>query len=296
MQTPLSSADLRDLHQILEAGSARDFYQYLRQRSYGLASWAIAGTHEDKNFVASPVDFLRNSALPGICKPIFQILTKPQIEKMRIDLAKAYFRLLQRVARKNIPTAVVRDVNSTEVAILYREALERNGLSIENWNLYFPFAILKRLGGEGALDVYWEFLRDAPLRSPHISIVANLATVAFMYKQTMSTDTKVRQMASSWLSRNPAMDNQDTIETRFNWGLDAARYSDCQGMASFLEALDLESHGIPSDNDKPRRSSSADSAAQSRQTPKTGPVDDWETELESAYIYRALMARLTGSQ
>lgn len=295
MQTPLSSADLRDLHQILEAGSAHDFYQYLRQRSYGLAAWAVPGAHEDKTAIASPVDFLRNSPLPGICSPIFQILSKPQVEKMRIDLAKAYFRSLQRMARHSIQTTIVRDVNATEVTVLYREALERNGLSIENWNLHFPFAILKRLGGEGALDVYWEFLRDAPMRSPHIGIVANLATIAFMYKQTMSTDTKVRQMASSWLSRNPAMDHQDTIETRFNWGLDAARYSDYEGMANFLEALDLESHGIPRDKDGKRRSSAADSAALPSQTPKLRQTDDWETELESAYIYRALLARLTGA-
>jgi hypothetical protein len=292
MQTPLSSEDLRDLHQILEAGSVLEFYRYLRQRSYGLAAWAVAGTQDNDPYVASPVDFLRHSPLPGICNPIFQILGKAQIEKMRIDLAKAYFRSLQKIARHSAETTIVRDVNAAEVAILHREALERNGLSIENWNLHFPFAILKRLGGEDAVDIYWEFLRDAPMRSPHVSIVANLATVAFMYKQTMSTDTKVRQMASSWLSRNPEMESQDMIETRFNWGLDAARYSDYQGMANFLEALDLESHGIPRDSDRFH----ADLSAESDRIPKASPIDDWETELESAYIYRALMARLTGAR
>lgn len=294
MQTPLSSEDLRDLHQILEAGSVPDFYQYLRRRSYGLAAWAVAdtGAYDNDVYIASPVDFLRNSPLPGICKPIFQILSKVQIEKMRIDLAKAYFRSLQRIARHSAETTIMRDVNAAEVAVLHREALERNGLSIENWNLHFPFAILKRLGGGEAVDVYWEFLRDAPMRSPHIGMVANLATVAFMYKQTMSTDTKVRQMASSWLSRNPAMESQDTIETRFNWGLDAARYSDYQGMANFLEALDLENHGIPRDSDL----ASSDLAAESEQISKASQIDDWETELESAYIFRALMARLTGAR
>jgi hypothetical protein len=292
MQTPLSSEDLRDLHQILEAGSVLGFYRYLRQRSYGLAAWAVAGTRGNDPYVASPVDFLRHSPLPGICNPIFQILGKAQIEKMRIDLAKAYFRSLQKIARNSAETTIVRDVNAAEVAILHREALERNGLSIENWNLHFPFAILKRLGGDDVVDIYWEFLRDAPMRSPHVSIVANLATVAFMYKQTMSTDTKVRQMASSWLSRNPEMESQDMIETRFNWGLDAARYSDYQGMAHFLEALDLESHGIPRDNANAR----ADLAGEAAPIPKASHTDDWETELESAYIYRALMARLTGAR
>ena len=294
MQTPLSSEDLRDLHQILEAGSAPDFYQYLRRRSYGLAAWAVAetGAHDNDVYIASPVDFLRNSPLPGICKPIFQILSKVQIEKMRIDLAKAYFRSLQRISRHSAETTIMRDVNAAEVAVLHREALERNGLSIENWNLHFPFVILKRLGGGEAVDVYWEFLRDAPMRSPHISMVANLATVAFMYKQTMSTDTKVRQMASSWLSRNPAIESQDTIETRFNWGLDAARYSDHHGMANFLEALDLENHGIPLDNDV----ANSDLASGSEKISRASQTDDWETELESAYIYRALMARLTGAR
>jgi hypothetical protein len=295
MQRPLLSADLRDLHQILEAEGVHGFYHYLSQRGFGFAAWVIGTANDHGAYVASPGDFLRNSPLPGICSPIFQILGKVQIDKMRIDLAKAYFRSLQKIARSNVETRIIRDVNAPEVTVVYREALERNGLSIENWNLYFPFAILRRLGGEGAVDVYWEFLRDTPLRSPHVAIVANLATVAFMYKQTMSTDTKVRQMATSWLSRNPTMDSQDNIETRFNWGLDAARYADHGGMAGFLEALDLEAHGIPCDDGAGFQALSKSSPAKSGdavEAPK--PLDDWETELESATIYRALMARLTG--
>lgn len=297
MQRPLLSADLRDLHQILEAAGAHDFYHYLRQRGFGFAAWVIGAANDHEVYVASPVDFLRNSPLPGICSPIFQILTKAQIDKMRIDLAKAYLRSLQKIARNSLDTRIVRDVNASEVAVLYREALERNGLSMENWNLHFPFAILMRLGGEGAVDIYWEFLRDTLLRSPHVAVVANLATVAFMYKQTMSTDTKVRRMATSWLSRNPAMDSQCTIETRFKWGLDAARHTDHEGMAEFLEALDLEGHGIQRDNGidfqasimpLPLRSDNAVMAPTS--------IDDWETELESAIIYRALMARLRGDR
>lgn len=297
MQRPLSSADLRDLQQILEESGARDFYNYLRQQGYGFAAWA-GGTGTDEHaYVASPVDFLRNSVVPGICSPIFQILSKKQIEKMRMDLAKSYFRSLQKIARGSDETIIVRDVNSQEVVILYREALERNGLSIENWNLYFPFTILKRLGGECAVDVYWEFLRDTPLRGPHVGIVANLATVAFMYKQTMSTDTKVRQMAISWLSRNPAMDNQDTIETRFNWGLDAARFADHDGMANFLEALDLEGHGIPRESGTDMQSSSVTPLAIPGHAMKTrSSMEDWETELETAFIYRALIARLKGDR
>jgi len=297
MQRPLLSADLRDLHQILEAAGVHDFYHYLRQRGFGFAAWVIGAANDHEVYVASPVDFLRNSPLPGICSPIFQILSKAQIDKMRIDLAKAYFRSLQKIARNSLETRIVRDVNASEVTVLYREALERNGLSMENWNLHFPFAILKRLGGESAVDVYWEFLRDTQLRSPHVAVVANLATVAFMYKQTMSTDTKVRRMATSWLSRNPAMDSQDTIETRFNWGLDAARYADHEGMAGFLEALDLEGHGIPRDKGTGFQASFMPSSVKpGKAVMAPTSVDDWETELESAIIYRALMSRLTGER
>jgi len=297
MQRPLLSADIRDLHQALEAMSVHDFYSYLRQRGYGFAAWAGELVETEQGCAVSTADFLRSSPIPGICSPIFQILGKTQIEKMRIDLARAYFRALQRIGRNSTETIIERDVNALEVSVVYREALERNGLSMENWNLYFPFRILKRLGGEEAVDVYWEFLRDTPLRSPHIGIVANLATIAFMYKQTMSTDTKVRQMANSWLSRNPAMDNQDTIETRFNWGLDAARFSDYQGLASFLEALDLEGHGIPHDGDDlARRSAALHAVDPSKSNKDHAPIEDWETELESAHIYRALMARLTSSR
>jgi hypothetical protein len=116
-----------------------------------------------------------------------------------------------------------------------------------------------------------------------------------MYKQTMCTDTKVRQMANSWLSRNPLMDSQDTIETHFNWGLDAARFSDYKGLANFLEALDLEGHGIPRDDDDSIRISSAvQPVGLSKTDNGHATMEDWETELESAHIYRALMTRLTG--
>ena len=297
MQRPLLSADIRDLQQALEATSVNDFYGYLKQRGYGFAAWAGELVKTGQNHVISTADFLRNSPIPGICSPIFQILGKTQIEKMRIDLARSYFRALQRIARTSTDTIIERDVNAFEVSVVYREALERNGLSMDNWNLYFPFSVLKRLGGEGAVDVYWEFLRDAPMRSSPIGIVANLATIAFMYKQTMSTDTKVRQMANSWLSRNPSMDSQDIIETRFNWGLDAARFSDYQGLASFLEALDLEGHGIPHEGDDSVRMPSALQPVGLSKTDRAhAPMEDWETELESAQVYRALMARLTGTR
>jgi hypothetical protein len=297
MQRPLLSADIRDLHQALEAMNIHEFYNYLKQRGYGFAAWAGEAASGEQDQAVSHADFLRSSPLPGICSPIFQILGKTQVDKMRIDLARAYFRALQRIARSNNESIIERDVNAFEVSNVYREALERNGLSIENWNLYFPFMILKRLGGEGAVDVYWEFLRDTPMRSLHIGIVANLATVAFMYKQTMSTDTKVRQMASSWLSRNPAMDSQDTIETRFNWGLDAARFSDYQGLASFLEALDLEGHGIPHDGESAVRGLSALRPPELSDPDRSQvSMEDWETELELNHIYRALMARLTGGR
>jgi hypothetical protein len=267
------------------------------QRGYGFAAWAGESIKTGQNYVVPTADFLRNSPIPGICSPIFQILGETQVDKMRIDLARSYFRALQRIARTSTETIIERDVNAFEISGVYREALERNGLSMENWNLYFPFMVLKRLGGEAAVDVYWEFLRDTPMRSSHIGIVANLATIAFMYKQTMSTDTKVRQMANSWLSRNPAMDSQDTIETRFNWGLDAARFSDYQGLASFLEALDLEGHGIPHDGDDSVRIAPTLQAVGLSKTDKAhAPMEDWETELESAHIYRALMARLTGTR
>ena len=295
MQRPLLSADIRDLQQALEATSVPEFYRHLKQRGYGFAAWVGEVVNNKRNHVVTAADFLRSSPIPGICSPIFQILGKAQIDKMRVDLAKAYFRALQKIGRDSVETIIERDINALEVSVVFREALERNGLGMENWNLHFPFAILKRLGGENAVDVYWEFLRDTSLRSPHIGIVANLATAACMYKQTRSTDTKVRQMANSWLSRNPSLDSQDTIETRFNWGLDAARFSDHRGLARFLRALDLEGHGIPEDADG---SLSGPFALQS-----SGPnpfdqvqarVDDWETELESMHIYRALMARITG--
>ena len=297
MQRPLFSADIRDLHHALEAMSVHEFYGYLKQRGYGFAAWAGEVVRSEHDHAVLPADFLRSSPLPGICSPIFQILGKTQVDKMRLDLARAYFRALQRIARSSNESIIERDVNAIEVSVLHREALERNGLSIENWNLYFPFTILKRLGGDVAVEAYWEFLRDTPMRSPHIGIVANLATVAFMYKQTMSTDTKVRQMACSWLSRNPAMDSQDAIETRFNWGLDAARFSDYQGLASFLETLDLEGHGIPHDGESSARISSALHSSELSDADRShASMEDWETELELNHIYRALMVRLSGGR
>lgn len=296
MPRPLSSADLRDLHQILEALGVHNFYRFLSQRHYGFAAWAESVTPAGEA-VMSPTDFLRNAALPGICSPIFQILAEAQVDKMRTDLAKAYFRALHRIAKRNAEKTIHRDVDAIEVSDVYREALERNGLSIENWNLYFPLTILRRLGGDRAVDTYWAFLRDSPLRGSPVCDVVNLATIAFMYKQTMSTDTKVRQMASAWLSRNPMIETQDTVESRFNWSLDAVRLSNHQGIADFLGVLDLEAHGIPSDQDRTAGSRCAGPEATAGLVDNApASLDDWETELESAYIYRALMARLTGAR
>lgn len=87
MQRPLLSADIRDLQHALEATSVNDFYNYLMQRGYGFAAWAGESIKTGQNYVVPTADFLRNSPIPGICSPIFQILGETQVDKMRIDLA-----------------------------------------------------------------------------------------------------------------------------------------------------------------------------------------------------------------
>lgn len=299
MPTVLLPADILQLNQILIAGGAKQFYSVLEAKGYGYPLWALGVASSMGMPAIAAADYLRGTALMGISSAIFQILNPSQVDKLRFDIAKSYLRILHRLSRQDAGAGIRRDVNVDEVWKLHAEGLERNGLSIENWNLYFPLAILKRLAGQEVLERFWAFLRDVRRRPSHVSILACLATLAFMYKQTMSGDIKCRQMASAWLSRNPGMYTCAEIERKLEASLKSLDRASQGDVVHFLDLLDLEAHGLGqtadsdlAEGDSDRRG--ADSPlAWSAWVERSSDALPWDGDADSAAVYRSLLKRLT---
>lgn len=296
MPKALLPADLLTLNQALTTGGTKAFYAALAARGYGYAHWAAGVAYSMGMPTTASADYLRGTALLAIASPIFRILRPAQVDKLRFDIAKSYMRTLQRIMRSGPAPCVDRDIGIDELCGLYLEGLERNGLSVENWNLHFPLMIIKRLVGATALDTFWTFLRDSRRRPVHIGTMANLAVLAFIYRQSGSDDIKCRQMAGAWLSRNPTLYTSTEVERKFQAALKALRPAVPADMAGFLSLLRLELEApatLPSR--QPGATPLNRAASMMIAMPDSaGPRDDCSPDRTSAAVYAALIRRLTG--
>ncbi len=291
---PLSNADLHSLNQVLIMGGAGQLYAALEARGYGYADWASGvAASMDKTSDRGVGDYLRGTALMGIGSPICQVLTPTQARKLRFDLAKSYLRQLGRLARAHPEGWIERDLDADEADRVHAEGLQRNGLSVENWNLHFPLQVLRRLGGEAAMTIYWHYLRDVQRMPPQIGVLAKLATISFMYRQTMSDDLRCRQMSTAWLARNPSLLPYSKVEQQLELALDAVRNSGDSVLSAYLEVLDIEQHGVGGTGLRPlpKRAREADVCPLIHPVPDGQPGDLVADEASMA-VYRELLSRL----
>ena len=294
MPKTLLPADLLTLNQILISGGTKAFYSAVAARGYGYAHWAAGVAYNMGMPATATADYLRGTALLAIASPIFRILRPSDVDKLRFDIAKSYLRTLQRIMRSSSTAGIDRDINIDELCALYLEGLERNGLSVENWNLHFPLMILRRCAGAHAPDAFWRFLRDSRRRPVHVATLANLAVVAFIYKQSGSADVKCRQMAGAWLNRNPTIYASAEIDRKFHAALRALRPAAPADLADFLKLLDLEACAPEEATDADGRIALARAPAQvAMPSGAAVPADDCVPDRASAAVYEALIRRLT---
>ena len=294
MSKPLLPADLLTFNQILITGGTKALYAAIAARGYGYANWAAGVAYNMGMATTASADYLRGTALLAIASPIFRILRPQQVDKLRIDIAKSYLRLLQRIMRKDESVQVNRDIALDELCALYVEGLERNGLSVENWNLHFPLMILKRRSGAAALEAFWSFLRDSRRRPVHVGTMANLAVIAFIYRQAASDDIKCRQMASAWLSRNPTIYSSDEVEKKFCAAMKALRPEAPADLGNFLKLLDPDAAGAQQRDSIHTGTLQLNRMAVVDTTPDGGDgTDRCAPDRASAAVYEALIRRLT---
>jgi hypothetical protein len=294
MPKVLLPADLLTLNQLLMTGGTKGLYTSLASRGYSYAHWAGGVAYAMGMPTIASADYVRGTALLAIASPIFRMLRPAQVDKLRFDIAKAYLRTLHRIMRGHKMACVDRDLTVSELCELYSDGLERNGLSVENWNLHFPLTILRRLSGADALAEFWNFLRDSRRRPVHIGTLTNLAVLAFIYKHTSSTDIKCRQMASAWLSRNPTVHTRDDIEKKFRTARLALRAAAPADLIAFLTLLEPEAAAWFDHGDSPVQRTLLTSRTAIAPAPaSTDGGTDAVPDPASAAVYEALIRRLT---
>ncbi len=296
MPKALLPADLLTLNQILITGGTKALYGAIAAKGYGYAHWAAGVAYNMGMPSTASADYLRGTALLAIASPIFRILRPAQVDKLRFDIAKSYLRTLQRILRSGEVACIERDISIDELCGLYIEGLERNGLSVENWNLHFPLMILRRMAGAPALERFWSFLRDSRRRPVHVGTIANLAVLVFIYRQSASDDIKCRQMATAWLSRNPTIYTGAEIEKKFHAAQRVLQPTAPADLSDFLKLLGLDAW-TPQQAMMDPVGDKAMVLKTVSVAPAPGAVgegsDDCVPDRTSAAIYEALIRRLT---
>lgn len=294
MPKVLRPADLLLLNQTLVVGGAKALYASVTLRGFGYVHWAASVAYHLGLGKVSPADYLRGPVLMGVTESIRRVLDPMQLEKLRIDLAKSYLRVLQRLMQASDQACIERDIEVDELRELHAEGLERNGLSIENWNLHFPLVILERHVGAQGPQIFWNYFRDSRRRPVHAGLVANLALLAFIHRQAESLDIKCRQMACTWISRNPVLYSSTEIDKKLRSAISAMRAELSPELSDFLRLLDLPDHinseiinGTVSRTRFIRRAFASTRELEARDSTQCG------TDQATAAIYDALIRRLT---
>jgi hypothetical protein len=208
----ISSADLQLLQKKLDEGKIAEFYNFLSARNYAYAGWAggVAGGNSIAGVAA--VEYLKGTALMGIGGREPHSPSQSQIDAVKTDMAQAYLDNLVTIALSSGTNSVNRDISASEVWLFHELVFEKNGLTIQSWTLEAPFRIIEKLEGSAGLEKYWQFMRDTTGDDSYDTTLANLATLAFMHKMTVSKDPEIKLLATEWMKNVPGIYNWDQIE------------------------------------------------------------------------------------
>lgn len=114
-------------------------YGTLQDAGFSYAGWGKGVVEQNTAAGISAMQFLTGTALAGLGSITCQLLTQPQIDKLKIDLADAYLRKLEVIADGS-PT-VDRDIDAKEVWDIHKEGYQESGLPIASWTLDAVFQV-----------------------------------------------------------------------------------------------------------------------------------------------------------
>ncbi len=224
MPNPITSQEIAQLKSTLDGATATDpnlnsmlsaVYSSLNDQGYAYANWAKGVVNGDTISGIAAIDYVKGTALMGLGGPACQNLSPEAIQKIKLEMAKAYLEILATNAETS-GGKVTRDIRAGEVLGFHQTVLENNGLSIDNWMLTAPFAVLKQLGGDQLVEQYWTRMRETGGEGP-MATFYNMATLGIMKASAQSSDLSIQQMANNWLQFVPGVFDQQFWNVVDQW-------------------------------------------------------------------------------
>jgi VCBS repeat-containing protein len=223
MPNPLTSQQISQMQATLaiatpeSAGPAiSSVYASLKAQGYAYAGWAKGVADGDTLAGISATEYVSQTALMGLSGAQCTNLSQGDIATIKLGMANAYLATLQLIAEQS-GDEVHRDINAAEVSKFHKEVFEQNNLSIDNWTLTAPFEILRKLGGDQAVENYWAMMRDTGGEG-YDALLANFGTLRFMMNQTASSDAAIKAMADAWAQNVPTVPmNEITAKVIVQW-------------------------------------------------------------------------------
>ncbi len=249
MPNSLSLVQINQLQAELVSGEIDGVYSALEKNGYSYAGWAAGVANGDTLAGVVAVDFLSGTAMMGIGSFACQNLTPEQIQNIKVGMAAAYLNTLSVIAKASSDGLTKRDIDEVELTKIHADVFQKNGLSIDNWTLHAPFEILRKLGGDDAVEQYWKFMRDSKGADNYQGIAANLSTLAFMHKQTGSSDPSIRQLAQIWMNNVPGIYDWDQINRSVDLFYRVALIKSQYSVTSVLDVLSFNEHATSLDGD-----------------------------------------------
>jgi len=157
--TPLTTAKLQGMQKLIEQGRLDEFYTGLYDKGYSYAGWARGVANGDTLTGLAATDYLMGTALMGVGSEACKNLSAQTIQDIKQDMANGYLDALIQKAEK-ASGALTTDVTFGETRDFHAKAFNENGLSIDNWTLETPMAILGSQFGEGFVEQMWVLLRE----------------------------------------------------------------------------------------------------------------------------------------
>jgi hypothetical protein len=95
----ITSQQLGQYQTMLDNGQVSQFYDAMSAQGYNYAGWANGVARENSITGLSALDYLKGTALMGMGGEACRILSTPQIEQIKQDMAKGYLDTLKGIAR-----------------------------------------------------------------------------------------------------------------------------------------------------------------------------------------------------
>ncbi len=184
---------------------ARKVYSELYAKGYNYAGWAQGVANGKTMTGQAALDYMKGTALMGLDSKSCKDLSQGTIDSIRYDMGKAYIDSLINIASAN-GERLSRDTYFFETERFHKIVFEKYDLTLSNWTLNTPMELIRKAGGNSAVEAMWQRIRDTG-GDGFDGIGASLMLFNKVGQFAFSADPEIRNQALQWMDNVPGVAN-----------------------------------------------------------------------------------------